>query len=411
MKDEILFLGHRLPFPPDRGDKIRSHHILKALAKIAPVHVATFADTPADWTHEGELEQLAASHCLVGRKKALPLAGVESLFRGESVSLSAFRHPDIAKYVEELLAMRRIETIYVFSGQMGQYVPDDFKGRLLVDFVDVDSAKFEAYAAQKITPLRWIDAREARLLRAEEQRLAIRADHTLLVSKAEAQLLRSRLADSGAARVSALRNGIDARTFDPSKVTAEPLILAEQGPHLIFTGQMDYAPNIAAARRVIENIFPAIRLHYPAAQFHVVGRAPTRELLAFDGKDGVRIWGEVPDVKPFLAASDIVITPLNIARGVQNKVLEAMAMALPVVLTSGAATGIEAQDRVHFAVEDCDKGLITRTISLLKDRDLAKLMGQKARKFVLEQQSWPAMLATLPQLVGIDDDGRQRDAA
>lgn len=402
---EILFLAHRLPFPPDRGDKIRSHHVLKALARLAPVHVASLVDREADWAREGELAQLAASHCLAARSKPLAVAGVEAVLRGEPVSLAAFASATIGRYVEQLIATRPISSIYVFSGQMGQYVPQDFPGRVIVDLVDVDSAKFEAYAAGKAWPRNWIDEREGRLLAAEEARLAKLADATLLVSEAEAELLRSRLPEP--ANVRALGNGIDTGSFDPARVEAPPL---GEGPHLVFTGQMDYAPNVAAALRGIEFVLPAVRQHHPRAQLHVVGRAPTRELLAYHGKDGLHVHGEVPDVKPFLAAADVVLVPLSIARGVQNKVLEAMAMARPVVLTPGAATGIEAEDGVHFAIGESDAALTAQVLALLANRGAAQAMGKAARQFTVKQRGWDAMLADLPAIMGFPKK-RKRDAA
>jgi glycosyltransferase involved in cell wall biosynthesis len=211
--------------------------------------------------------------------------------------------------------------------------------------------------------------------------------------------------------VAVLRNGIDADYFDPAKVAPEPSLVDVQGPHLVFTGQMDYAPNIAAARRVIEYILPAIRQHHPYAQFHIVGRAPTREILTHDWKDGVRVWGEVVDVRPFLAGADVVTVPLEIARGVQNKVLEAMAMARPVVLTPGAATGIEAEEGRHFAVEESDSALAARILWLLTNRGAAQSMGEAARQFVVERRTWPAMLAGLPELMGGQNREGRRDAA
>ena len=411
MSGEILFLAHRMPFPPDRGDKIRSHHVLKALSALAPVHVATFTDSASDWQHESGLRELAASLCLLERGKLLPLAGIEALLRREPVSLAAFRDRRLLLHVERLLAARPIDLIYVFSGQMGQYVPAGFSGKVIVDLVDVDSAKFEAYAAAKPWPMGWLNAREGRLLRLEEERLAHRADRTLLVSDAEAELLRSRLADPAGAQVLALRNGVDTGHFDPGEVAPDPSLAETQGPHLVFTGQMDYAPNIAAVRRVIEFILPAVRQHHPYAQFHVVGRAPTREVLAHDWHDGVRVWGEVADIRPFLAAADVVTVPLTIARGVQNKVLEAMAMARPVVLTSGAATGIEAEDGRHFAIEESDSGLAARILWLLAHRGAAQTMSDAARQFAVERQGWPAMLAGLPGLVGRTSVEDRRDAA
>jgi sugar transferase (PEP-CTERM/EpsH1 system associated) len=408
---EILFLAHRIPFPPDRGDKIRSHHILKALAELAPVHVATFTETAADRVQEPALASLAACHCLVRRGKPVPVAGLEALMRGEPVSLAAFRHRAIADFVARTLRERPVDTIYVFSGQMGQFVPRDWQGRLIVDLGDVDSAKFESYADAAAWPIRQLYRREDRLLRAEEERLARIADHTLLVSEAEAALLRSRLSDPEGPRIAALGNGIDFDAFAPAGAVPHPELAATPGPHLVFTGQMDYPPNVAAVRRVARAILPEIRRTHLAAQFHVVGRAPTAEVRALDGA-GVRVWGEVPAVQPFLAAADIVIAPLTIARGVQNKVLEAMAMARPVLVTPGAATGIDAVDGVHFAVEESDAALVARALALLADRDAAAAMGAAARRRVIETLSWPAMLAPLPGLLGCEPNPQgHRDAA
>ncbi|HEY6816380.1 MAG TPA: TIGR03087 family PEP-CTERM/XrtA system glycosyltransferase [Croceibacterium sp.] len=404
----ILFLAHRLPFPPDRGDKIRSHHVLRALAKLAPVHVGCFGETIADKAAEVELAELAKSHCMPMRRKRLPLAGLEALVRREPVSLAAFRHPALAGWVTRTLAGRDIDTIYVFSGQMGQYVPTDWTGRVVIDLVDVDSAKFEAYAREKPAPMHWVDAREASLLRQVEARLAARADHTLLISEAEAGLFSSRLPQGSAANVSVLGNGIDFEHFDPAGIAPQPA-LERPGPHIVFTGQMDYPPNVDAAKRTVERLMPWIRAVHPAARFHLVGRAPTAEVMALDNQHGARVWGEVPDVRPFLAAADLVLTPLEIARGVQNKVLEAMAMARPVVLTPAAATGIPGTDRVHFSVAASDEALVDRALALLARPAPARAMGQAARRLVVERMSWPAMLSGLPALVG--RAAERRDAA
>jgi len=395
----VLFLAHRLPFPPDRGDKIRSHHILKALAELGPVHVGCLAETVADRAGEAELAAVAATYCMPTRSKPLPVAGIEAIVRGEPVSLAAFRHPQLDEWVRYTLARYGIETIYAFSGQMGQYIPHNWSGRVVLDLVDVDSAKFEAYAREKPVPMRWIDAREAKLLRREEARLAARADRTLLVTNAEAALLVSRLPEGTAAHVGVLGNGIDADAFNPARVIPHPA-LAEGGPHFVFTGQMDYKPNVDAALRAIERIMPAIRERHPAAQFHAVGRSPAPELLARDGVNGARVWGEVPDVRPFLAAADVVLGPLEIARGVQNKVLEAMAMALPVVLTPAAAAGIPGTDGIHFAIAETDEALAERALALLSDELAALTLGQAARRFVVEEMSWSAMLAPLPGFLG-----------
>lgn len=411
MMGEILFLSHRIPFPPDRGDKIRSHHVLKTLAEIAPVHVGCFADTAGDLQHEHLLAEISASHMLCRRSKNLVRAGFEAVATGKPISLTAFDHPALRAWIAETLAGRPIDTIFIFSGQMGQYVPDDFAGRVVIDLCDVDSAKFEAYAATGRLPRKWIDARESVLLAAQEQRLARRADQTLLVTEAEASLFRSRIDPLLAGNVAALRNGIDTAFFDPQAIDPHVGMAASTGPHIVFTGQMDYAPNIAAAERVIKCLMPELRKLHPGIQFHVVGRAPGKRLKAFDGRAGVQIHGEVPDVRPFLAAADLVVAPLAIARGVQNKVLEAMAMGRPVLLTPEAATGINATDGVHFAVASCDAALVERALALLGDGPSALRMAAAARRYVVANQSWPAMLAPLAGIIGRSGDRAEHNVA
>jgi sugar transferase (PEP-CTERM/EpsH1 system associated) len=409
MSGEILFLAHRLPFPPDRGDRIRSTHVLRALAQIAPVHVGCFVDSVADRAHVPELAAMAASSCVEMRTKSLPMAGLEALWRGEPVSLAAYRSARLSAWVETLLASGRIGAVYVFSGQMGQFVPASWTGKLVVDLCDVDSAKFDAYGAQSRFPLGWVHRREGRLLAQVEGALAARADHTVLISAAEAALLASRAPAARDIRV--LGNGIDAQAFSPDVMGRAP-DMTGPGPHLLFTGQMDYPPNVAAVERMAHSIMPQVRAALPHARFHIAGRAPTRAVLALAGVNGTHVHGPVPDMRPLLNAADVVVAPLTIARGVQNKVLEAMAMARPVVLSPEAATGIAAHDGEHFAIAADDAAFAQTLIRLANDRAEALRMGEAARDFVLTQQSWAAMLADLPQLLGLaPPQAEQRDAA
>ncbi|MCZ8136544.1 MAG: TIGR03087 family PEP-CTERM/XrtA system glycosyltransferase [Porphyrobacter sp.] len=395
---DILFLAHRVPFPPDRGDRIRSHHLLKGLARLGPVHVGCFAEGK-DKAGEEALAQIAASHCIAPRTKPLPLAGIEAVLAGKPVSLTAFHSRQLAGWVRDTIARHDISAIVVFSGQMGQYVPDDFKGRVVIDLCDVDSAKFASYAQGGECV--WLNAREARLLAAEEERLGQRADATILISEAEAALYRSRLRDPAKVNVQVIGNGINAAFFDPATVRPHPVLEGQPGPHFVFTGQMDYRPNEQAALWVIEALLPVLRQRFPDALFHVVGRNPTVKLMAHDGQSGVRVWGEVPDVRPFIAAADAVLAPLLIARGVQNKVLEAMAMARPVVLTPEAATGIAAVDGEHWLVSAPDpQAMAGKIADLLADPQAQAHMAAAARRFVLDHHGWEAMLAPLGQLVG-----------
>lgn len=413
MTGEILFLAHRMPFPPNRGDKIRSFHVLHRLAQLAPVHVATFADDADDLAEEPALAAVAASHCLVRRRKPLVLAGVEAVLTGVPVSLAAFADRQLADYVARTLAQRHIAAIYVFSGQMGQYVPRSFAGRVIADFVDVDSAKFDAYAKVGSGPRAWIDAREGRVLRAEEARLAQRADVSLLISQPEAELFVQRLdpALRQSCTVQVLGNGIDTATFDPAAVQPEAQMLALPGPRLIFTGQMDYAPNAAAVIRTAERLLPSIRDRFPGATLHIVGRNPGAAVQALANRPGCHVWGGVPDMRTWLAAADLAIVPLDIARGVQNKVLEAMAMARAVVLTSGAATGIAANTDEHFVIADDDAALVQAVVALCSDPARARAIGLAARRHVTKTLSWPAALAPLDAMLAAAPNTVGRDAA
>lgn len=406
---DILFLAHRVPFPPNRGDKIRSTNLLRKLAKIAPVHVGCFAENDEDRAGAADVDALAASHCVVDRKKPLVLAGVEAVLAGKPVSLTAFHSPRLEQWVQETLAKQAIDTIVIFSGQMGQYVPDAFEGRVIIDLCDVDSAKFENYAAsgQRV----WLNSREGRLLAKEEERLAHRADTTVLISANEAKLFTSRLDAPAKANVQVIGNGIDARFFDPQQAQPHPEMATRKGPHFVFTGQMDYSPNETAALWAVEHFLPVVRTRFPEAELHIVGRNPTKALLARKGLAGLMVWGEVPDVRPFLAAATCVVAPLQIARGVQNKVLEAMAMARPVMVTPQAATGIDAEDGAHWLKCEADPhAMCERIEALLADPPTAANLGLAARQFVLDNHDWDAMLAPLEALVCGEGEGARNAA-
>lgn len=407
---EVLFLAHRIPFPPDRGDKIRSCHVLRHIAKLATVHVACFADDEGDMGHEPDLAAVAASHCLVPRTRSLKLAGVEALASAKPVSLTAFADKRIAAYVAQVLAERPVSAIYVFSGQMAQYIPADFPGRVVMDFVDVDSAKFEAYAAAARFPVSRLYAREARLLSRFESDIARRAHASLLVTPEEAALFRQRLTPGAEPRVLAVGNGIDTDFFDPEGMPPAPE-MAGEGPQLTFTGQMDYPPNVAAVEMFAREVMPQIRATFPQARFNVVGRAPTLAVRTLEGMHGTRVTGAVIDVRPWLAGADLVVAPLTIARGVQNKVLEAMAMARPVLATPEAATGIPAREGQELVVASGADALAKSALSLLHDKVRAATIGQSARAFVLEKCGWAGVLAPLADLLGLTGPESPRVAA
>ncbi len=230
-----------------------------------------------------------------------------------------------------------------------------------------------------------------------EARAARRAHVSLLVTPQERELFVANLPDQAGIAVQTLGNGINAAYFSPDGATAQAGLAS---PQIVFTGQMDYAPNVAAVRLFAQEVMPLIRARHAQAGFAIVGRAPAAEVRALDGQNGTHVTGEVADVRPWLAGADVVVAPLQIARGVQNKVLEAMAMARPVVLTSAAATGIAGEPGVHFAIADDAQALVDQCLALIDDRARALAMGQAARAFVLAHAGWDDVLAPLSAIMG-----------
>ena len=398
---EILFLVHRAPWPPDRGDRIRSWHMFEALAKLAPVHVAALADNETDAAvARKKMAPLCKSLVVEVRTASRPLALASAVLRGEPVSNRLFHSRALADHVARLIAGGGVSHIVAFSGQMAQYVPAGFAGPMIMDFVDVDSAKFATYAEQdRRQPLHWVHAREARVLAAFEADVARRAAASLFVSEAEAALFRAR-SGLDADKVRAVENGIDTDRFDPALVGGAA-VRGGTGPLAVFTGQMDYRPNIDAVRWFARDILPLIRERHADARFAIVGRAPTDEVRARAGQAGVTVTGEVPDVRPWLAAADVVVAPLLLARGVQNKLLEAMAMARPVVASAAAAEGIDARPGEHLLVADDAPAMAEAVARLFDDPDSAAVMGRAARACMIARYGWDARLAPLAPLLGL----------
>ena len=397
MTGEILFLCHRIPFPPDRGDKIRSYHLLHRLAQIAPVHVGCFADDDRDMGFASDMAQVAASQCVLMRDRSKLVAGLTGLAKGQSLLVSLFDHPGLHRWVAQTLAERPIRAVVAYSAQMAHFVPIlPADVRFLMDFVDFDSAKYATYGAEGAGPMGWINRREGRVLLDFERRTAARADVSSFVSEAEAALFRD-ACGLGPDRVVGLENGVALDYFDPA--ADFPAIDRGAGPLLVFTGQMDYRPNVEAVESFARQSLPAIRTVHPDARFAIVGRNPAKAVQALAQLPGVIVTGGVPDVRGWLAAADVVVAPLRIARGIQNKVLEAMAMARPVVASPQAAEGIDASDEVHFLVAANPAEEAAKIVALLADPARAQQLGVAARKRTEERYRWSATLAALPDLL------------
>lgn len=390
---DILFLGHRVPYPPDRGDKIRGFHILKYLAARKRVHLIAFADDTRDMKRKTGLSKLTGNRSIIWRSKSRLTSAFQALIARKPVSLTAFDNASLRAAVDNLLSRHSIDTIYVFSSQMAQYLPARPRQKVIMDFVDMDSAKFGAYAKSSGGATGWFMKREARLLFQHERAVAHRADASLFVSEAEAQLFRDK---TGSERVYVVENGIDTEFFDP---TAQFKRIDTTGALIVFTGQMDYRPNVEAVTWFVETILPHIRVRFPHARFAIVGRAPTDAVKALAKQPGVIVTGEVADVRGWIAAASVVVAPLKLARGIQNKVLEAMAMARPVVASRAAAEGIDHAGTIR--VGETVGEIAEEVIAILNDPVAGAQIGRDARAQVQARYSWEARLAPLDTILGI----------
>lgn len=390
--DELLYLVHRIPYPPNKGDKIRSFHLLKHLAKTHKVHVGAFIDDADDWRHADALAKLAG-----GEVKLLPLnprtATIKSalgLLTGEPLTIPYYRDQRMQAWVDMMLETKPISHALVYASSMAQYLMQHQKIRRVIDFVDIDSDKWRQYAAKKSWPMSWVYQREARTLFDYERRVTHAFSAAAFVSDAEAALFK-KLAPDCASKVFGFSNGVDASYFSPEHQFDSPYQAHEHV--LVFTGAMDYWANVDAVSWFANEIFPQVKRAQPAARFYIVGSRPSAAVQALAAQAGVVVTGAVPDTRPYIAHAALAVAPLRIARGIQNKVLEAMAMAKAVVATPEAAEGIQTQSEALVIAQGA-AAFAEKILALLAGH-ASQAIGVAARASVLRDYDWEANLARL----------------
>lgn len=394
---EILVLCHRIPYPPNKGDKIRSFHLVRHLARQGwRVHLGALADDPGDLRHRKELEAYCASLAVAPlprwRKLRFPLGAI----RGTSFSVECFRDKALQNYVDRVLASGRVAAALAVSSPMAEYLrtsPGPLPPRRILDLVDVDSQKWLAYAERSAWPVSRLYALEARLLGRYERLVTALFQDVLLVSEAETALFRRLGGANGKAR--ALSNGVDLAYFSPQ----DPLAPVVRG-RTVFCGAMDYRPNIDAVVWFATAVLPLLRQRLPEAELYVVGANPHPRVRALTTLPGVHVTGAVVDVRPFVAKAALSVAPVRLARGVQNKVLEAMAMGKAVLATPQAFEGIEAVAGFDLAVApDEPEAFAAAALQLLLHPQAATIMGVRARRCMERRYSWASRLAPLETLL------------
>lgn len=393
--EHLLFLVHRIPYPPNKGDKIRSYHLLKHLTQRYHVHMGTFVDDPVDWQYVETVKPWCAStHFASLNSRTARVRSLVALLANRPLSIDYYRDTGMQAWVTHVIKEHTIKHVLIFSSAMAQYVTADRTTRRIIDFVDIDSDKWRQYAEKKSLPMSWLYRREARQLLRVEREVAQEFDASLFVSQAEAQLFKQ-LAPESADKIGFFNNGVDTDYFSPSHEYPNPYSANETV--MVFTGAMDYWPNVDAVRWFASEILPSVRVLNPAVLFYIVGARPTAQVQALALLPGVRVTGTVPDVRPYLAHAKLAVAPLRIARGIQNKVLEAMSMAKPVVVSPQALEGINAEPGHELMLAATTEQFVSAVSTLLMRPN--ETLGRAAREKVETRYGWASNLAQVNALL------------
>ncbi len=325
----VLYLSHCVPNPPDKGERIRAYHLVRQLSADFHVHVVALARSELERKSAEALRAWCASVHVqpLPPRWALAKAAVRSL-AGNSLTMSYYRLPGLAAHVAGLVRRERIAASIAFSTPMAQYAPMDIP--LLLDMTDVDSEKWFQYS--RLRTGGFLYAIEAKRLRAEEIRQTSRAACTFLATGAEAGLLETFV--PGAA-IETLENGVDFAFFDPSLVAVPSSLQGRR--FIVFVGVLDYFPNRDGVIWFANQVFPQLRAAGDIDEFLIVGRNPPKDVQRLARVPGVTVVANVPDVRPYVAGARAVVAPLRLARGIQNKVLEGLAMGKPVLASTAVA--------------------------------------------------------------------------
>lgn len=399
-KSKLLFLCHRIPYPPNKGDKIRSYHLLKFLCRSYRVYLGCFVDDPDDLAYVDFLQELCEEFAFI---EISPLSkrlfSLTALLTNQPLTIPYYRDARLSQWVDETVSREKIDRCVVFSSSMGQYLYSSSLSdmRSVVDLVDVDSDKWRQYSKKKIWPVSWLYRREANLLLETERELISRSEQSLLVSSAEADLMKN-LTPNLSEKIDYYNNGVDAEFYDPTLDLVNPYPTGDQV--LAFTGAMDYWPNVDAVRWFGHKIFPRLKARYPQLKFYIVGRNPVRDVEVLNRIDGIVVTGRVDDVRPYLKFAKAIVAPLRVARGIQNKILEAMAMENRVMASSQGLEGINAELGSEVLLANTLEDYLEYLPKILKGD--CESMGGSARNRILNDFDWESSLPIISRFLERD---------
>jgi len=398
----VFFVCQRVPFPPDRGDKITTFNEIRHLSKEHEVHVFCLADGTPD------LRNIAGLHGYTKSVTAIPLTPLSSklralkaLFTGEPLSVAAYNddqlHAAIRRGHDEL----RPDLIMVYSCNVAQYAEPFSRTPRIMQFADLDSLKWGQYAARSKPPLKWIYQLEQRRFLAYERHIAHSFSHALVCTAVERGDF-ERLIPG--VPVSLVGNGVDLEYFRSAGRPKRPA-------SIVFTGVMDYFPNIDAVLWFCDEVLPLVRAQIPEANFIICGSRPVAAVRQLAKRPGVTVTGRVPDTRPYLDEAEVFVAPLRMARGIQNKLLEALAMGLPCVASIPAWSGTVLSQGDGILATDNAREFADHVLHLLRHVEYRAAMAVKARAAAETNYSWEGQMQHLDAIVAAVTEPRHLAAA
>ncbi|MGF1765207.1 TIGR03087 family PEP-CTERM/XrtA system glycosyltransferase [Aliivibrio kagoshimensis] len=395
MKESLLYLCHRIPYPPNKGDKIASFNILKFLSQHYDVYLGCYIDDPFDKQYIDVVKTFCEECTILNLSPTwCKIKSIRAFATGEAQSVPYYSNRNMSRWVTETLRKHSISKAFVFSSSMAQFVEDHNElSKRVIHFVDIDSDKWLQYSVRTKGVMSAIYRREYRTLARYEKQIASTFDVSCFVTPAETTMFQQMVDTQTAAKVFPLENGIDCEFFsnDITHRLAEPYDLDSQN-YVVFTGAMDYWANVDAVQWFLDNVWPTVISSVPDAHFYIVGSSPTKQVQQFSQRTGITVTGRVEDVRPYLSHSKAAVAPMQIARGVQNKILEAMSMECPVVTTDLGIEGIDNYPTPEVTVTASAEVMAKWVIDKLSNEHQPAC---RSRQWLLDHYSWNAKLSPL----------------
>lgn len=385
-KPNLLYLVHRVPYPPNRGDRIRSYHLLRFLAERYNVFLACLADEPVSHNTRSTLSELCAEVSIIRLGRRRWLRAGTSLLCGRSLTEGLFYSPQLMKDIDQWSRRINFSSVVVYCSSMAPYLRAPLLSDVptVVDLVDVDSQKFYDYAKLARFPKRLILSTEGRRVRQLECQLAKRATAITFVSDAEAALFRTVCREGTCYGVP---NGVDLDYFSNAHLSCV------KPNHCVFLGALDYHANADGLHWFCHHAWSLVRHTFPDATLSIVGRNPGPAILRLAQIPGVSVVGSVFDVRPYLSAATVSLAPLRVARGVQNKVLESMAMSVPVIASPQALVGLDVQSNVHVMSSQSAEDWAFAIQRIFTDPSWRRELSQAGRQYVELHHHWDTCLS------------------